>query len=237
MKKIAKAYFPKSLIRNIKNILTLSLQKKWKKHPIVADWLNKGLINEHEFIVLVFAWEKFKDSLSPPHKFKQMIIHEYAKKYNCTILVETGTYEGDMIDAQKLYFKKLYSIELAQGLWEKAVQRFKHYSHISILQGDSAVVLQQLVPKLEARSLFWLDGHYCGGRTAMGNIECPIYEELKAVFSNNQEHVVLIDDARLFVGKRDYPTMTELTKFIKNMNKDYIVSFKDDIIRVIKEHN
>jgi len=37
--------------------------------------------------------------------------------------VETGTYLGDMIEAQKTRFKKIISIEIEIGLFEKAQKK------------------------------------------------------------------------------------------------------------------
>jgi hypothetical protein len=42
--------------------------------------------------------------------------------------------------------------------------------------------------------------------------------------------VVLIDDARLFIGQRDYPTMEELDTFIKMQNQGYSMNVDSDII-------
>jgi hypothetical protein len=234
MNKFVRALYPKGAIRSVKKLFIPALRKKWKKDPTVSDWVKRGWIKDEEIDALVYEWEKFKSPVTPPHKVKQLTIAEYAKKYDCSILVETGTYRGDMMEAQKKNFKKLYSVELAKVLWEKAVQRFRNDKNIELLQGDSAVVLHSLVPKLEDRALFWLDGHYCGGVTAMGEKECPIYEEMDAVFKNNKGHVMLVDDARLFVGKRDYPTIPELTAYVKKINSDYQVSVADDIIRIVK---
>ena len=82
------------------------------------------------------------------------------------------------------------------------------------MQGDSGNVLNQLVPELNSAALFWLDGHYSGGQTAKGEKECPIYEELKSILASSLEHIVLIDDARLFIGQHDYPTIEELKDFV-----------------------
>ena len=231
-----RSLYPEFLIRFGKKILTPILRKKWKKNRIVAEWVKNGWIKDDEIDILVFEWENLKSPVTPPHKVKQMVIAEYGKKYGCTILVETGTYRGDMLEAQKNNFTKLYSVELGKVLWEEAVQRFKNDTHITLLQGDSAVVLHDLVPKLDQPAVFWLDGHYCGGATALSEVECPVYEEIKAVFKNNKGHVILIDDARLFIGKRDYPTIHELTNFIKNTRKNYSITVVDDIIRITADY-
>ena len=52
------------------------------------------------------------------------------------------------------------------------------------------------------------------GDTAKGSKFCPIYEELNAIFTSIDKHCLLIDDARLFNGADDYPTLDELKGFI-----------------------
>ena len=92
-------------------------------------------------------------------------------------------------------------------------------------------MLSQIVNKLSEPAIFWLDGHYSAGMTAKGDKECPIYEELEAIFAGkNLNHVLLIDDARCFVGQGDYPTIDELTKFIRKHNPAYKLEIKKDII-------
>ena len=70
-------------------------------------------------------------------------------------------------------------------------------------------------------------------KTALSKIECPIYAEIDAVFKNNKGHIMMIDDARLFIGKHDYPTIEELTAHIKKIDTNYSVTVQQDIIRVV----
>jgi hypothetical protein len=84
---------------------------------------------------------------------------------------------------------------------------------------------------IKSRSLLWLDGHYSGRLTARGETESPVFKELDAIFGNNDPlHVILIDDARLFIGKRDYPTIDQLDAYIKEKNRNYKISIESDII-------
>ena len=64
-----------------------------------------------------------------------MTIQEYQDKYQYKILVETGTYLGDMVEAQKKRFRKIYSIELGIDLFDKATKRFKNDKNVTIVQG------------------------------------------------------------------------------------------------------
>jgi len=189
---------------------------------------------KHRIVSIVYPLIKhFKGVKSD--KIKQDAISGYAKRFNCTILVETGTYLGDMVLAQKSNFDLIFSIEVDKDLYENAVHKFSKNGHINILFGDSGIVLKDLVPKLEARSIFWLDGHYSGGISSKGQSDCPIVKELDAIFKNNEyDHVILIDDARLFIGEGDYPTLEFIkTKFLDYCS-DYKMEVKDDIARFYK---
>lgn len=182
--------------------------------------------------VKINQWKKEGMPLPFPHEVKQEAIRSYQKKYKFNTLVETGTYYGHMIDAQNKFFSKIYSIELSQELWQRAVKVFETQKHIEILQGDSALVLKDVVARLNSAAIFWLDGHYSAGITARGEKDCPIYEELAAIFEGEPfEHILLIDDARHFVGQGDYPTIEELENYLKSQRPNYKLEVKDDIIR------
>lgn len=178
-------------------------------------------------------WEKDGKPLPPPHILKQKVVEEYQKKFGMNILVETGTFLGDMIEGQRNNFKNIFSIELGNKLYKKAKKKFDNFSHIDILQGDSGEVLHKLVPNLKEPALFWLDGHYSGGVTALGSKECPVPEELNAIFKSELHHIILIDDARLFDGTHDYPTIDDIKSSIISNNKKYHTEIRDDIIRLI----
>src|SRR6478736_5632196 len=189
----------------------------------------KEVINHEEQLA---EWEKNGRPLPPPHIVKQKTIEEFRKKFQPTILVETGTYLGDMVEAQRTQFKKIYSIELSQKLFRRAKKRFKDHAHITILQGDSGVVLNKLIKEIDQPALFWLDGHYSGGITAEAEKECPVPEELETILKSSLSHIILVDDGRLFNGTQDYPTIEQIMEIIKSNNRQYLVEIKDDIIRL-----
>jgi len=177
-------------------------------------------------------WEKTGRPAPPPHIVKQMTIKEYSQKFNTSILVETGTYLGEMVDAQLANFSRIISIELSKEFYKRAKQKFRNNAHVELLQGDSGKKLGEVVPSLREPALFWLDGHYSGGKTARGEKDCPVPEELNIILKSNLPHVILIDDARLFDGTRDYPDITRVKEIIQAGNHDYTLETKDDIIRL-----
>ena len=164
------------------------------------------------------AWLKKGKPIPPPHLVKQNLLKSYKDKYKLNILIETGTYLGDMVYAQKNNFNSIYSIEIQSFLYEAAKRRFKNFKHINILKGDSGKVLNEIMPKINEPALIWLDGHYSGGITGKSDINCPIYSELGAIFSTPNDNVILIDDANCFDGTNDYPTYENLEKFFKKYN-------------------
>lgn len=170
----------------------------------------------------------------PPHLAKKELIKKYQNKHKTNVLIETGTYIGEMVNAQKNNFKSIFSIEIQPELFEAAKKRFKNNKNIHIMLGDSGLMLQTLVPSLNEKGLFWLDGHYSGGITGMSNTECPIFNELSAIFENNKNHIIVIDDANCFTGQNDYPTIENLIGFIKSKDAAYSTKIEDNAIIVEK---
>lgn len=152
--------------------------------------------------------------------------------YKTKNFIETGTYLGDMIYGVRKYFKKIYSIELSHELFINAQLRFAQEKHITLIEGDSAKKLQEILLKLDQPAIFWLDAHFSGGITARGEIETPIQTELKLILSHQiKKHIILVDDARCFNGKNDYPQLSEVHEFVKK-NPNYVFSISEDIIKI-----
>lgn len=170
---------------------------------------------------------------APPHAIKKQTIKEYKKKYHIKIFIETGTYQGDMIWAMKNFFSQIYSIELDKQYYKYALKRFKKFSNISLLYGNSPDILSEVLPKISKPCLFWLDGHYSGGETAKGDKYTPIIAELNSIFRHPiKSHVILIDDARKFIGNNDYPDIDELRKLVSRGSSYKTFGIKNDIIRI-----
>lgn len=183
----------------------------------------------------VAKWEKNGRTIPPPHAVKQKVINSFRQKFSAQVLVETGTFQGEMVYAQRNNFEKIYSIELSHELFETAKKRLKAFPNIELLEGDSGKILKDLIKKINIPALFWLDGHYSGFETAKADVETPVMQELEIIFSSTAEHVILIDDARLFNGQNDYPQIDELEKFVLQKKSNYKFAVEDDIIRIYPE--
>lgn len=206
----------------------MSLKKLIKKASpkVFRKWRN-----ERRLTNAVAQWRVAGCPVPPWHAVKQLAIIEFQKKYQAKILVETGTHLGDMVQAQLDYFDEIVSIELSERLWSDASRKFASYPNVKILQGDSGQLLSSIVAGLKQPAIFWLDGHYSGGVTARGEKSTPIVKELQEILSSTHRHVVLIDDARLFNGTDDYPTVDEIRHMFSVVDVSFRVEVHDDIIR------
>ena len=170
---------------------------------------------------------------TPPLSVKRKILMAYLQNYRLTQFIETGTHLGDTL-AYIGNNKSIHctSIELADVYYKQAKHRFRAYTNIDLLHGDSGALMTSVINKLDSPALFWLDGHYSGGLTAQGTIDTPICAELEAILmSRHKEHVILIDDVRCFDGTNNYPHLDDLLKAVRDKS-DYCAEISADIIRL-----
>ena len=108
-------------------------------------------------------------------------------------------------------------------------KKFRKNKNVKVILGNSYKRLQEILPKIDEPSIFWLDAHYSGGITSKSDEWTPIKKELRVILKFWEKNsVVLIDDARLFCGKRGYPDI----QWIKSIFKDKKVNIKikNDVI-------
>lgn len=148
--------------------------------------------------------------------------------------VETGTFQGNTAAWAVEHFSRVMSIELSPAYHAAAQARFRGQSKVRLACGNSGVILQQYVPTLNRPALFWLDAHWSGGDTAGEKAECPLLDELAAINDSAAEHVVLVDDARLFClpppkpHRADHwPSLVEVVNLLAAGGRRHVVIFED----------
>jgi hypothetical protein len=183
---------------------------------------------------LVRAWQATGCPAPPPHAVKQKTVREAARVHRLRVLVETGTFRGDMVEAMRPHFDRVVSIELGDEMYRRAAERFAGFQTVQILHGDSGVVLHQVLETLDEPALFWLDGHYSEGDTARGDVDTPILDELDHILRHHVPgHVVLVDDARLFDGTGHYPTVAQIAETVRVRRPSASVEVVNDVIRIV----
>ncbi len=182
--------------------------------------------------VILKHWELNGRTIPPPDVLKETVIQAYQQRFLLNMLIETGTYKGTMVEAQKDFFQKIVSIEPNPQLCQAARKKFKKYAHVEIIEGGYAEVISTLIPVLEKSALFWLDACYSSQTNTENGGEYLIYKELYPILKSKFHHIVLIDNARHFVGQGDYPTLLALESFVKQTRPSCRMEVKDDLIRL-----
>jgi hypothetical protein len=175
----------------------------------------------------IFGWPPCPASPQEKHS----LVTRWGQQRKIGNFIETGTFNGDMVEAQREIFRKIITIELGNKLFEAAKQRFAAYDHIQVLHGDSGTMLTEAIRLVDGPTVYWLDAHYSKGITAHGETETPILNELSIIA--NQGHngdVILIDDARLFGLKLAYPSLSKVQKFVSQHWSAYSFKVESDMV-------
>lgn len=169
-----------------------------------------------------------EDYVSPPIHITKEDLEKYG---NGDVFVETGTYLGETVDMLLTFnkYKKIYTIELDQNLYEKAVKKFANEKRVECLQGDSIDVLTDIVKKLKNPATFWLDAHASGDLVGGKSGGSPVLDELDIIASSPiKDHTIIIDDCRLF-GSSEWSGVKKEDAVAKIMaiNPKYYIHYLD----------
>lgn len=153
------------------------------------------------------------------------------------VFVETGTNQAETAVWASANFERVFTIEAYGPLYQKAVEAFGNRKNIEFLQGDSRTHIRSLLTLLTEPAIFWLDAHWCGEHTFGKSDECPVVGELELLNSSKLAHIVLIDDARLFLAPpppphecSHWPNITTICKLLSMHNTNRYVAVHDDVI-------
>ena len=177
-------------------------------------------------------WELRGKPARSPHLLKQRAVREYAERYGLKILVETGTYYGEMVSAMKDRFERIFSIEFDADLARRAAKMFASHPHIQILDGDSGQVLPALLKSITQPALFWLDAGYYGW-AGLESDKRRLSVELESILRHPVKgHVILMDDAQGLNGQNGALTISELNSRIAAEFPGHNVEVNYDILRI-----
>jgi predicted O-methyltransferase YrrM len=177
-------------------------------------------------------WKLRGEPIRSPHLLKQRTVRDYAQHHGLRVLVETGTYYGEMVAAMKDRFAEIYSVEFDSQLAARAAKKFSRRPNIHILAGDSQKMVPELLLSLKEPALFWLDAGYYGWAGLQGDKQ-RLTSELEAILRHSvPNHVILMDDARGLNGQNGAPTVEQLKQRIEAEFPGRNVEVKYDILRI-----
>jgi len=178
-------------------------------------------------------WKLRGEPIRSPHLLKQRTVRDYAQRYRLRVLIETGTYYGEMVAAMKNRFAEIHSVEFDSALAARAAKKFSGSPHVHIHHGDSQIVVPELLKSLKEPALFWLDAGYYGWAGLQGDKQ-RLTSELDAILRDSSRfpHVILMDDARGLNGQNGAPTVPQLKQSIEAGFPGRSVEVKYDILRI-----
>jgi hypothetical protein len=170
--------------------------------------------------------------------------------FDVPFFVETGTAGGASIREASIKFEFCYTIELDENV---TPSKDTFPENIMFFIGTSSEKIHEVVSILKTKmskdnyALFWLDAHYSPPsddtpHTPDDFVECPLLKEIDAI-GEIENSIIIIDDARLFLGAPPYPldprkwaSLTEIFKRFMQYYPEHHFSVVDDyIICVPKE--
>lgn len=178
----------------------------------------------------------------PMHLVSAIIV-----KVDVPVLIELGSAGGESIKKVAKLFKECHTVEIVE---ERCMPDYSlknvwwhTCSSVEILPAIIENLIKEKQSGVPRYAMFFIDSHYSGDVEIKGE-ECPLMEELEIISGYNEDAILIIDDARLFLGHppfpldpRKWPSIQEIfallnEKFPNNVNTicdDYILSFPDRI--------
>lgn len=180
-------------------------------------------------------WRLIKFDIRHPHSWSKLRqLKASAKRTNATCFIETGTYLGNTSDRASRYFDQVYTIEIDQALYEKAKLFLSKRKNVKCILGDGTEKLAEVLGLDEVSScLIFLDGHFSGGVTGIGDEPEPAIKELESL-SRYQDKIsaIVIDDFRTLSGTDGMPSRSSVFRAIETYFPDYTVLVHLDQILV-----
>lgn len=175
------------------------------------------------------------------------LVNPIIEQHEVKIFVETGTAGGASVRKAAELFEKCYTIELIE---DRAVKEGAP-ENIHFMTGSSPELLGGVIDNLlitrgdeRQNVLFFLDAHYSGDTlNETGFPECPLMDELKVIGRYSEDAIIIIDDARLFLGHppypnnpKEWPLIQDIFIELRNLFPHHYATITDDYILCVPLH-
>src|SRR5580700_6116838 len=156
------------------------------------------------------------------------------------VFVETGTCTGATARWAASNFDRVISIEIEPRLYLAAAESLRDCANVDLRCGPSEAVLKTALIGLPGPAILWLDAHWSGDGTGGEHNECPLLEEIRIIDDRCADHVIMIDDARLFLNSpprphkpEHWPSFAQVMAALRaSAPAAYVVIHDDVIVRI-----
>lgn len=152
--------------------------------------------------------------------------------------IEGGTYTGGTSRWASHHFNTVHTIEAQRSIYQRTKASLAEFKNIKFWNSTTIEALPMILSEIEdTPSTFWLDAHWSGGETYGIDAECPLIDEIEIILKSNLNHIIFIDDARLFLAppplphkKNHWPSINQLFSTLNSHGERYLVILDDVII-------
>lgn len=181
---------------------------------------------------------KVKQSPFVPHSYTKLQNINVARKISkATTVIEIGSYKGVTTRRFSYLFDEVKSVEIDEALHLQAKEHCNGRTNVEMILGDGSVVLKELAPVV-SNALLFLDGHFSGGDTGMGEEEEPVLKELDIIseYLHNFSAFV-IDDFREFGTQKGWPSKYEVLEKLESIfpSETWKIHVQYDQVLVIRQ--
>lgn len=129
------------------------------------------------------------------------------------IFIETGTYMGDSSRLASRFFKKVYTYEINEVLYNLAKESVEifYIGNIESHLGDSVVLLQDTLISDTRPAFIFLDAHQSGPNTSNNGELVPLLKELAVInnYYGKKPGIICVNDFRLWSKHWDWAQITQ----------------------------
>jgi hypothetical protein len=165
------------------------------------------------------------DVFNPESYSKYRTIRKVQRRTGARMLLETGTLIGTTSRRCAPHFEKVFTIELSPELAKRATANLQAFPHVQVIQGDAQREVKRLLATDTIQDcLVFLDGHFSGGITALGEEPEPAVNILRDIAEHSQIiRAVIVDDFRDFGTQPGWPAKWELVRAAEELfaNRGY----------------
>ena|ERR1700733_8281433 len=179
--------------------------------------------HRHLSSVVGYVWDLARLSQGAPinlHSYmKYLTLRSLGKRTGARYLIESGTFLGVTAARCSRSFERVLTMELDIDLAQQATTYLRRFSNVEVFQGDAVQLLPQLIAREDARAaVVFLDGHYSGGKTALGDIPEPAIPELE-ILAQHRDKIcgIVVDDFRLFGAEAGFPKKSDVILAVERL--------------------
>lgn len=179
-------------------------------------------------------------TLANPHSYmKFLMIDRVRRATGSKTFVETGTYLGGTAFRCSRVFERVYTIELDAAIAAKARRNLSSRSNVRLIEGDAVPELRTLLERGDVdNAVVFLDGHFSGGETALGDAPEPAVDAVE-LLGRHRDRIaaVIVDDFRTFGVEAGTPPKSQLIASIEKHlpHPEFTLAIQNDQVIVRRQ--